>query len=73
MPECERCHDIYNLGLGSDPTKYCNDCAHERCEELETQLEAVIAALDDHKIGNPILRLITGVRIAREALAKIEP
>lgn len=31
--ECQRCHELYMLRDGEEPTKYCDQCAHEIVEE----------------------------------------
>lgn len=36
--ECQRCHETYLLRDGETPTKYCDHCAHERVEELQSAL-----------------------------------
>lgn len=33
--ECQKCHELCELGDGLVPTKYCNLCAQELVEELE--------------------------------------
>lgn len=35
---CARCHNVYELRDGCEPTKYCDPCAHERVAELEAEL-----------------------------------
>lgn len=33
--ECQRCHELYLLRDGDQPTKYCDHCAHKIIEEHE--------------------------------------
>jgi hypothetical protein len=45
---CARCHADYSLRENSEPSKYCDGCAHGAVYELEAQLSqatAEIAAL----------------------------
>ena len=43
--ECERCHRVYHLDDGKEPTPHCHQCAHEVIAELTekvAQLEGVL-------------------------------
>lgn len=33
--ECQRCHQLYMLREGEEPTKYCDHCAQEIAEEVD--------------------------------------
>lgn len=41
-PTCERCGEEYTLEYGCEPTRYCNECAHEVVAELEQERDEVL-------------------------------
>lgn len=38
---CAACGEVYDMDFDQVPTKYCNDCAHVKVEELERELQII--------------------------------
>jgi hypothetical protein len=36
VSECQTCHIEYSLRDGQEPTKHCDECAHDHAERLES-------------------------------------
>lgn len=47
---CARCHLDYSLRAGHEPTRYCDPCAHEKVDELETRLAQVVVLLAEREL-----------------------
>lgn len=59
-PECARCGEEYSMDFGMEPTKYCDECAHSRVEELEAEndqirraLSNTLSILEEYAVQNP--------------------
>lgn len=68
--ECKRCRQDYSVRDGCDPTKYCDDCAHEVVEKLERRVEVLKREFEKLQTDNAAL---LAVAKAAKAVSEIGP